>query len=175
MVDTIESEIGFKGEQVIVNGKPRDVHWGPILQGDGCKLKTFHWKNPNGESGSGCLIEIAPHGSSGVMETIKGVQTMVRKVVSGRGYFLGCDPEGNVVFKELDAESDENPIIVLSSGWVDCSIAGDEEFTVLNLNCPSFEEGATERELKPDDSRRQLPAEFWEKYRELRNAKTSEV
>jgi len=129
-------------------------------------IAAYSFTDEKGKESDGCVFEIEPRGSTRVMMITSKELSCQRLAIKGDGWFLGVNPEGEVVHYRLDSKKEENPQLELHKGWVDCWIAGDEGMEVADVSTPSFKPDM-EREIKLDSS--ELPLGFWKQYKKLKH------
>jgi hypothetical protein len=161
------AEIEFIGKSAIQMGT--DVH--PISFGERFSPKEeytiadYSFTDEKGKASNGCVFEINPYGSTRVMKITDPELTCLRIAIKGNGTMLRVSPDGEVFYDDLKANTEENPLIELKQGWVDCCIAGDEGMEVADISTPPFKP-EMETEISVGDST--LPPEFWKMYKELK-------
>lgn len=128
-------------------------------------IADYSFTDEKGKVFNGCVFEIKPYGSTRVMRITDSELTCQRIAIKGRGKMLRMSPDGEVFCDDLNANTEENPLIELKQGWVDCCIAGDEGIEVADISTPPFKP-EMETEIPLDDST--LPPEFWRMYKELK-------
>jgi hypothetical protein len=158
------SEIGFNPEEDIIT---IDGTSHPILFGEADKpnaeysILPYKFTDETGEQADGCVFEIAPHGSTTVMRVVNEHVRIQEIAVSGSGWFMGMNPEGEIIAQEVGENVDENPIVDQTKGWVGVWIAGENGMKVLDVTTPPFSP-SMEVAVKREDA--QMPQDFWKEY-----------
>lgn len=163
-------EITFQGRSTVsIDGKAHPVTFGENFRPNNeYNIAAYSFSDELGKKSDGCVFEINPRGSTRVMKITDANLTCQRIAIKGSGWFLGVSPEGEVISYELNATSEENPLIQLSNGWVDCWIAADEGIEVADVSTPPFKP-EMEKQIPLDDA--SLPPKFWQIYKQLKQIK----
>lgn len=163
-------EITFRGRSAVsIDGQTHPISFGENFRpNDEYNIAAYSFTDELGKKSDGCVFEINPRGSTRVMRITDENFTCQEIGVSGRGWFLGVNPSGEVILYDIQANSEENPLVNLSKDWVVCWIAGDERFDVADVSTPPFKP-EMEKEIPLDDF--SLPPEFWKIYRQLKQIK----
>lgn len=132
------------------------------------KIVPYVFTDEKSKSSDGCVFEIEPRGSTRMMRITDADFTCQRIAIKGSGWFLGVNPDGEVVEYKLNSNSKQNPEIELTKGWVDCWIADDKGMEVADVSTPPFRPEMEEEIYLNDPS---LPVEFWNFYRKLKQIK----
>lgn len=103
-------------------------------------IHTFQFKDERGRNSDGALFRIKPGGSTRVQRIIDDAYTSEKIAFKGSGTFLGISPEGTVKELPLDASHEENPLVIIGPGWVECWVAGQEGLEVVDVSTPPFRE-----------------------------------
>ena len=131
-------------------------------------ISSYIFTDSKNEESDGCVFEINSRGSTGVMKITDENLECQRIAIKGSGWCLRTnlnDPNHKVEVYELTADNEENPLIELCQGWVDCFIAGDEGMEVADISTPKFNP-QMEQSIPINSS--ELPEEFWTTYKELK-------
>lgn len=131
-------------------------------------INSFIFTDAKGEQSDGCVFKIEPKGSTSVMKITDPNFSCQRIAIKGSGYCLRYntkEPNRGVELYELDADKDENPLIELSEGWIDCFIAGDKGLEVVDISTPKFNPNV--EEYIPAGSH-ELPKEYWTTFNQLK-------
>ena len=163
-------EIIFQGRSAIsIDGQSHPITFGENFRPNGeYNIAAYSFSDELGQKSDGCVFEINLRGSTRIMKITDGDLTCQRIAIKGNGWFLGVSPEGEAVSYELNALSEENPLIELSKGRVDCWIAADDGIEVADVSTPPFKPDM-EKQIPLDDP--SLPPKFVEMYRKLKQIK----
>jgi len=140
----------------------------PYQPNDEYKIFSYSFLDSKGNESDGSVFEILPFGSTSIMEITDQNLLCQRIAVEGSGYCLRLDlnnPNHEVEIYPVNASQEENPLIELSSGWVECFIAGKDGLKVAEVNTPKFNPNM-ERKLSLSDSH--LPTEFVKAFFQLK-------
>ncbi len=129
----------------------------------GSEDPTFDLK---GVDANGTFAAIEAHQSTAILQVIHPTVNFEDGIVGGFGWFLGINPEGNII--EIPVERSRSQLVDYGAGWTFCWIAGSDGLVVQNSTEPKFHpdmEVAIERGSDKDT----LPPEYWDRIDELKN------
>lgn len=163
-------EIKFQGRSAVsIEGKTHPISFGENFRPNNeYNIAAYSFTDELGKQSDGCVFEIKPRGSTRVMRIVYPRLTCQRITIKGNGWFLGVNPNLEVITHRLDASSEENPLIELSQGWTDCWIADDDGMEVADVSTPPFKP-EMEKQIPLDGP--SLPPEFWKIYKQLKQIK----
>lgn len=164
-------KIKFDGNEpsVTTNKEKHPISFGEKFKvNNEYEINLYSFTDEKGKDSDGAVFEIEARGSTSVMKITDPNFACERIAVKGNGWFLGVSPEGEVVTYNLDADfsnGKKNPQIGLSSGWVDCFIAGDDGMDVVDVSTPPFD---PKMEEKISINSPDLPPLFWNIYKQMK-------
>lgn len=161
-------EVFFQDKSAVtIDGESHPISFGEVLRPNSeYNIALYVFDDEFGQRSDGCVFEISPRGSTTVMRIVEPDFVCQRIAINGSGWFLGMSPIGEVICQRIDAKEEENPLIELSAGWVDCWIADDGGAEIADISTPPFSPNM-EKEITLDDP--SLPVEFWRKYKTLKH------
>lgn len=170
-----ERTIIFKGEHIDV--EDTEV-FSPSVE---YTIKSFIFIDAiRGPVSDGCEFEIRK--STRVMTLVEEEYSCNRVCTEGKGYYLGLDPQGEIVCYELGPHlgDDRNPVLTLEYGWTDCYIAGDQPGVthVIDISTPPFRPNFEKEVPVGAESNAlgvRIPSEYWHYYHTLRSGDQAEI
>ena len=160
----MEPTIGIDRDRqnVVIGELAHPIKFGDVLQPNAeYTIRTYTFEGIKGTTADGCLFEIKPHGSTTVMRVIDETVRIQEIAVKGRGWFLGINPNGDVITQEVGDHLEENPLVEQFKGWIGVWIAGEEGLEVLDVTEPPFNPVMETPVERADQT---IPPEYWEQY-----------
>jgi hypothetical protein len=161
--------ISLKNQTVNIGDKVHPILPDKIPPKPNTRYKIFPYSFCDSESerSNVSVFEILPFGSTSIMEITDPNLLCQRIAVEGSGYCLRLNlnnPNHRTEVYPIDAGQEENPLIELSSGWVECFIAGKDGLKIAEVSTPKFTPSIGS-ELSLYDSR--LTAKFTDTFLKL--------
>jgi len=153
-----------EGPVVQINGEQHPIKWGDVYEHEGWRDRTYTFTDEKGEEANGVLVEFEPGAATPVIKVIHDEVKFEDVVIEGSGWFLGIDPEDNVVCYEVGPNAEINPVIVYGQRWFFCWISGPDGMKVLDVTTPPFQPSM---EIIIEEGSPEPPQEFWKKRAEL--------
>jgi len=166
---TMEAKLGIDADRIHirVGDDTHPVSFGEVIEPNAeYKIRTYSFQGEKGTQADGCVFEITPHGSTTVMRVVDESARLQEVAIKGSGWFLGVNPEGQVIIQEARWHEEENPLVEQMNGWVGVWIAGAEGLEVLDVTEPPFKPSMETSVVRDDQA---IPPDFWEKYDVLKS------
>lgn len=165
--------IDLPAGKLTVDGKTRGIKAGEIIPTKkdhfNYEIKLWEFTTEDGQgvetNSDGCLFVIEPYSSTHAMKIVKEGYKSQRCVVKGSGWYLATNfGNGSIEWVRVSADDENNGMVEMPVGCVDCWIADENGMEVVDISEPRFQ---PDFEVEQHEEDAQPSAFFWEVYHEL--------
>lgn len=148
------------------DGQSRPIQFTGTYPSEGYSDKPYIFLDDKEKEANGVLVEMQPKAVTKVLRVIAPNFRFQDIAISGSGWLLAINPEGEIVTLEVGPHlADKNPLVEFGSDWTFCWISGPQGLEILDVTVPPFVSSIEEEILKYSD---QLPPSFWQQYDNLK-------